>query len=295
MLDAYPVTKKQLSLLIERNIVPTRTIELYVDSAETLKRGKEDRLATIRSVPLHDSAQILAVRHEAYVSAVNEPYEEHEGRGGLRVWTEQHAKTYVRVDATLGKWALANRLMGDLREAILGVQEYVHRAGDHRAAPLANLGITPREFRARLGMQRQLTASRSTASASARLRTRVTMVSCLLFTSAGEYGYYCPVRLQLHAEMVDNEERAQSDLRTAAEFRGRYYVCAGEEELKMFLENPERFTPPQATRSLPTETHLLPRRVLANFALEFPQQVEFHGYCPVTFLDGRSKCVACFY
>lgn len=101
------------------------------------------------------------------------------------------------------------------------------------------------------------------------------------------------MRLQLHGEMVDNEERAQHDLRTAAEFRGRYYVCAGEEELKMFLENPERFTPPQAARSLPTETHLLPRRVLADSPLaarlEFPKQIEFHGYCPVTFLDGRSK------
>lgn len=151
MLDGYPVSKKQLSLLVDRNIVPTRTIELYVDSAETLRRGKEDRQASIRTVPLHDSAQILAVRHEAFVSAVNEPHDEREGRGGLRVWTEQHAKTYVRVDATLGKWALADRLMGDLREAILGVQEYVHRAGERRAAPLANLGITPREFRARLG------------------------------------------------------------------------------------------------------------------------------------------------
>ena len=110
----------------------------------------------------------------------------------------------------------------------------------------------------------------------------------------GEYGYYCPVRLQRFGEFVDNKERAEKDLSCASEYRGRYYVCTGPEELHEFLKDPEQFTPPRAPRSLPVDPDLLPKRIL-KMQLTFPDQVQFLGYCAVTFIDGNCQCVYILY
>ncbi|PIK35904.1 putative adenylate kinase 9 [Apostichopus japonicus] len=78
ILDGYPVTKTQVDLLTEYNIIPVVILELQVDSRELMVRGMKDRHSPLRTLPLHDSAQILAIRIAAWqkMTAVREWYKE---------------------------------------------------------------------------------------------------------------------------------------------------------------------------------------------------------------------------
>ena len=48
MIDGYPLTKKQVDLMTEWNIIPVRVVELDVDSKEVVVRGVKDRIAPTR-------------------------------------------------------------------------------------------------------------------------------------------------------------------------------------------------------------------------------------------------------
>ena len=63
---------------------------------------------------------------------------------------------------------------------------------------------------------------------------------------------------------------------------------AGEEELKEFLANPEKFVPPRAPRKLPAED-LLPKRLTRGDLSTDIVVTEMRGYCPVTFVDGKMR------
>ena len=100
----------------------------------------------------------------------------------------------------------------------------------------------------------------------------------------GIFGHYCPVSYVDRGELIDCAD--DETQKFAAEFRGHYYKMAGEVELGIFLENPERYTPPQVDKKLPSED-LLPKKLTGSDVKEmFPVQVEMMGYCPVTYLDG---------
>ena len=110
------------------------------------------------------------------------------------------------------------------------------------------------------------------------------MTSAQLARRIGEFGHYCPVSFIDRGEFVDCESNTTQ--RFATEFRGHYYKLAGEIELGIFLENPERYTPPHVAKKLPA-VELLPRKLTAADVKEmFPVQIEMLGYCPVTYLDG---------
>ena len=100
----------------------------------------------------------------------------------------------------------------------------------------------------------------------------------------GIFGHYCPVSYVDKGELVDCF--VEETQKFAAEFRGHYYKMASELELGIFLENPERYTPPHVDKQLPPE-ELLPKKLTGSDVKEmFPVQIEMMGYCPVTYLDG---------
>ena len=48
MLDGYPVTRNQVRLLTERDIIPVRVIELITDSLSVVNRATKDRYSPLR-------------------------------------------------------------------------------------------------------------------------------------------------------------------------------------------------------------------------------------------------------
>ena len=66
---------------------------------------------------------------------------------------------------------------------------------------------------------------------------------------------------------------------------------AGERELKEFLSHPDKYVPPIAPNKLPP-SDLRPQRLTSTQAQEYmPRQIELKGFCPVTFLDNKCRCV----
>ena len=122
-----------------------------------------------------------------------------------------------------------------------------------KAVSIANLCITPKEFKSRLG----------------------------------NFGQYCPVSLANRGELVDCSSNSSLDL--AAEFRGRYYKMENREKLEEFLAHPEQYVPPQAPRQLPTPDLLPRRRTPLEVKTMFPMKLELQGYCSVTYLDGKLR------
>ena len=57
--------------MTQRSIIPVRVIELELDSKAVVTRATADRYSPDRVLPLHDSAQILAIRLAAWHKEVN--------------------------------------------------------------------------------------------------------------------------------------------------------------------------------------------------------------------------------
>jgi len=74
-------------------------------------------------------------------------------------------------------------------------------------------------------------------------------------------------------------------------FAGLYYKMDGAEKLARFLENAERYVPPQAPYELPPPELLPRRRTAAEAKQMFPKPIELRGYCPVTYLEGNCRSV----
>lgn len=123
------------------------------------------------------------------------------------------------------------------------------------AASIANMCVTPKEFKERLG----------------------------------DFGEYCPVNLADFGQLVDCSRN--SSLEFAAEFRGRYYKMESAKELEKFLDNPTAYVPPLAPRTLPSSDLLPKRRSALEMKDRFPCKIELQGYCPVTYLDGKKRYV----
>ena len=66
---------------------------------------------------------------------------------------------------------------------------------------------------------------------------------------------------------------------------------ASKQALEAFLADPKSFTPPKAPQSLPVPELLPKRRSFADVKAMFPKQFELHGFCPVTYVDGKRRCI----
>ncbi|XP_072178424.1 adenylate kinase 9-like isoform X1 [Diadema setosum] len=243
VLDGYPVTKHQVDLMTERSIIPVVVLELAVDSRELMVRGMKDRHSADRVLPLHDSAQILAVKIAAWQKEIT----------AVREWYKEQHRNWVSVNGERSKWWVWNQATEHAQTSVRTIQNYLQRISEGKAASIADMCITPKEF----------------------------------FSRLGDFGQYCPVSLAKDGELVDCSVQVHLD--NAAEFRGRYYKMENREKLEEFLARPELYVPPQAPRPLPTPDMLPKKRTAMDAKSMFPMQIELQGYCPVTYLDGKLR------
>uniref|UniRef100_A0A2K5QYS6 Adenylate kinase 9 n=1 Tax=Cebus imitator TaxID=2715852 RepID=A0A2K5QYS6_CEBIM len=142
VIDGYPVTKHQMNLLEARSIIPMVIFELSVPSKEIFKRlllekGNEQRLP----YPLHNSAQIIAVKNVKY----------HKNIGEIRqYYQEQHQNWYV-IDGFHSKWWVWNEVVKSVQMVNKYMQIYLERIKAGKAACIDKLCITPQELLSRLG------------------------------------------------------------------------------------------------------------------------------------------------
>eukprot|EP00057_Strongylocentrotus_purpuratus_P026855 XP_011681329.1 PREDICTED: adenylate kinase 9 [Strongylocentrotus purpuratus] len=243
VLDGYPVSKHQVDLMTDYGIIPVVVLELSVDSRELMVRGMKDRHSSERLLPFHDSAQILSMKIAAWQKEIT----------GVREYYKEQHKNWVRVVGEKSKWWVWNRAADHSQDSVRRIQDYLQRISEGKAASIANMCITPKEF----------------------------------FSRLGDFGQYCPVSLAKDGELVDCA--GQVNLDNAAEFRGRYYKMENPEKVKEFLARPELYVPPQAPRALPAPELLTKRRTAMDAKKMFPMQIELQGYCPVTYLDGKLR------
>ncbi|XP_078256014.1 adenylate kinase 9 [Rhinoraja longicauda] len=243
VLDGYPVTREQITLLSDRKIIPVRIIELQVDVKEILKRGLIDRRSPNRIYPLHDSSQILSIRNSSFaheISAIWDYYQrEHQN---WRIIYGQHSKWFV--------WL---KVLEVVKDSLEQIEIYLERIEQGKAASIAGMCITPNELKSRLG----------------------------------EFKQYCTVSLQLKGELHNCS--VDPSLEFAAEFRGHYYKMTSKAALDIFLDDPEKFVLPLASRALPPADMLPIRLTAAGVKARFPKRAELQGYCPVTYLDGKLR------
>ena len=171
----------------------------------------------------------------------------------IRDWYKNEHKNYEQLDANQSKWFLWEQAKQLAFSSIRHVQVYIDRINQNKAACIAKLCVTYDEMVSRLG----------------------------------DFGQYCPVSLALNDELVDCSENRSMDF--VAEFQGYYYKMFSETELKLFLESPEKFVPPNAPRKLPPPQNLPKKRTPDEVKALFPKPIELKGYCPVTYFEGKQR------
>ncbi|XP_077566613.1 adenylate kinase 9 [Stigmatopora nigra] len=160
---------------------------------------------------------------------------------------------WISMDGLKSVWYTWERLLKQISVSMEYIHTYLRRTRRGQAGCINRLCVTPEEF------ERQL----------------------------GEFGHYCPVCLALKGHLVDCSETAS--LMYAAEYKRQYFKMCGTEHLEIFLANPLKFITPGCPRSLP-EADMLPRKLTeAELKSRLPQQIEFKGFCPVTYLEGKLR------
>ncbi|KFQ77607.1 Adenylate kinase 9, partial [Phoenicopterus ruber ruber] len=171
----------------------------------------------------------------------------------IRTYYKKEHQNWCVIDAFQSKWWIWNKVLQEVQVVVKEIQIYLERIREGKAAGIADLCITPEELQYRLG----------------------------------EFGQYCPVSLAEKGELVDCS--ATSSLQFAAEFQGRYYKMASQEELDKFLSRPEVYVPPLAPHPLPPPDMLPKKLTAAEVKALFPISAEMQRYCPVTYLDGKQR------
>ncbi|KAM5282916.1 adenylate kinase 9 isoform 2-T2 [Hipposideros larvatus] len=143
IIDGYPVTKHQMSLLEARSIIPMVIFELDVPSKEIFKRLLLERKKKEQSLPypLHNSTQITAVKNSHYHKNIDEV---------RQYYQEQHQNWYV-IDGFHSKWWVWNEVIKNIQMVNKYIQIYLEKIKAGKAACIDNLCITPQELISRLG------------------------------------------------------------------------------------------------------------------------------------------------
>jgi adenylate/nucleoside-diphosphate kinase len=141
ILDGYPVTKSQVVLMEQRNIIPVKIIELEIDGRDCADRATSDRYSKDRILPLHDSAQIFVVKMAAFHNAV----------GAIRDWYEKEHDNWIRIPADRSRWWVWNAALDIASKLVIQIQTYLQRIAEGKAASIADMCISPDEFTRRLG------------------------------------------------------------------------------------------------------------------------------------------------
>ncbi|XP_032194721.1 adenylate kinase 9 isoform X1 [Mustela erminea] len=142
VIDGYPVTKYQVSLLEARSVIPMVIFELDVPSKEIFKRlFLEKKKEQSLPYPLHNSTQITAVKNSKYRKNIDEI---------RKYYQEQHQNWYV-IDGFHSKWWVWNEVIKKVHMVNKHMQIYLERIKAGKAACIDKLCITPQELISRLG------------------------------------------------------------------------------------------------------------------------------------------------
>ncbi|XP_039093316.1 adenylate kinase 9 [Hyaena hyaena] len=142
VIDGYPVTKYQMSLLETRSIIPMVIFELDVPSKEIFKRLLlEKKKEPSLPYPLHNSTQIIAVKNSKHRKNIDEI---------RQYYQEQHQNWYV-IDGFHSKWWVWNEVIKKVQMVNKYIQTYLERIKAGKAACIDKLCITPQELVSRLG------------------------------------------------------------------------------------------------------------------------------------------------
>ncbi|XP_063245853.1 adenylate kinase 9 isoform X2 [Prinia subflava] len=171
----------------------------------------------------------------------------------IRTYCMKEYQNWCVINANHSKWRVWNTVLQEVQMVVKQMQIYLERKKEGKAASIAYLCVTPKELQDQLG----------------------------------ECGQYCPVSLTEKGELIDCS--VTPSLEFAAEFQGRYYKMASQQELQKFLSRPEVYVSSLASHPLPA-LHMLPKKLTAaEVAALFPVKAEMQGYCPVTYLDGKQR------
>ncbi|XP_053879147.1 adenylate kinase 9 isoform X4 [Malaclemys terrapin pileata] len=142
VIDGYPVTRKQVSILEAMRIIPVKIFELQVDAKELFRRALIDKESTDSPpYPIHDSSQILAIQNSCYKKQID----------AIRTYYEKEHQNWCVVDAFRSKWWVWNKIFEEVQVIIKQIQTYLERIREGKAASIADLCITPQELQSRLG------------------------------------------------------------------------------------------------------------------------------------------------
>ncbi|KAB1275605.1 Adenylate kinase 9 [Camelus dromedarius] len=142
VIDGYPVTKYQVSLLEARSVIPMVIFELDVPSKEIFKRLLlEKKTEPSLPYPLHNSSQIIAVKNSKYRKNIDEI---------RQYYQEQHQNWYV-IDGFHSKWWVWNEVIKKVQMMNKHVHIYLERIKAGKAACIDKLCISPEELISRLG------------------------------------------------------------------------------------------------------------------------------------------------
>ncbi|XP_067402684.1 adenylate kinase 9 [Emydura macquarii macquarii] len=142
VIDGYPVTRKQVSILEAMRIIPVKIFELQVDVKELFRRALMDKESTDSpSYPIHDSSQILAIQNSCYKKQID----------AIRTYYEEEHQNWCVVDAFRSKWWVWNKIFEEVQVIVKQIQIYLERIREGKAASIADLCITPQELQSRLG------------------------------------------------------------------------------------------------------------------------------------------------
>uniref|UniRef100_A0A8C5WHZ4 Adenylate kinase 9 n=1 Tax=Leptobrachium leishanense TaxID=445787 RepID=A0A8C5WHZ4_9ANUR len=141
ILDGYPATKQQVALLEASYIIPVKIFELQLSMKEVLKRALTDQTNAKRPYPVHDSAQILAVKNSSYKQNVHQ----------IKEYYATVHQNWCEVDAMRSKWWISNKITREVQKTISQIQTYLESIKEGKAAAIADFCITPQELQSRLG------------------------------------------------------------------------------------------------------------------------------------------------
>lgn len=189
------------------------------------------------------------MRHDSgQVVALRYQVFQREIKSVVEVYERDH-QNLVKVNGKQSKWLVWEEVKAIALHNISEIQNYLSNMKQDKAASLRGMCVTHKDF----------------------------------IDHLGDFDQFCPVSLNLNDELVDCSADSSMDL--VAEFRGYYYKMASKENLQLFLDEPEKFVPPNAPRTLPPP-HLLPKRLSSSLD---DMEMALMGYCPVTFLDGKCR------
>ncbi|ESN97356.1 hypothetical protein HELRODRAFT_85518 [Helobdella robusta] len=238
-LDGYPMTIDQIQAIEARDIQPLRIIYLKISKeqlAHHWQLNRDNRLQTLHE-PLLDDNEFLENRLKEYL--LYEP--------AVRGWYKEGRNILHEVPLERSRWWVWSRVVDVIMNGIDCVRHHAEGLSKDGVASIVGLGITPQEFRQKLGPCEE----------------------------------YCPVSLIDKGELIDCSR--QKTIEFAAEFKDVYYRLAGESELATFLNNHllyvrGRPVPPKQCRPV--------RRSREEAQAMFGPKQGLLGFCPVTYHQG---------